>query len=202
MFARIDAWAVAHPWWTATLALIAWWLITGIASWATFPSDDKEWERIQREEPRRAGVLLVLRGWGFYPTKVLNGFGAIIFGRLTGTSKPPTLPPAIGGLLALALLAIPASGCAYLKPAAKIVVSDAKIACAISNAILGDAEIRTVCAIVDEEWQILEPYLRQHRLALIRAKATMRAGQPIAPKATPSPSCSSTPVPITKGLYR
>lgn len=114
MTAKLTAWASAHPVWAAICAAVAFFIVTGIANWATYPDDVTEWERIKRDEPRRAGLLLILRGWGFYPAKIWRGLVAVVTGRLTGTSvppKPPTLPPLPLLLMGLAVAAL-SMGCA------------------------------------------------------------------------------------------
>ena len=103
MFANLWAWASTHPLQFAIALGVAFYVITGVANWLTFPEDAKEWERIQREEPRHAGVILVLRGWGFYPAKTWRGLVAVVTGKLVDSGKkPPSVPP-----LPLLCLALP-----------------------------------------------------------------------------------------------
>ena len=110
MFANLWAWASTHPLQFAIALGVAFYVITGVANWLTFPDDPKEWERIQREEPRHAGVILVLRGWGFYPAKTWRGLVAVVTGKLVDSgSKPPNVPPLPLLCLALALVSL---GCA------------------------------------------------------------------------------------------
>lgn len=87
MLAFIDA----HPFLCMALLVI----VTALANWSTAPEDPAEWERIKREEPRRAGAILVLRGFGVYPAKILRGL-SMIFPR-----RPPG-PPAVLACLMLA----------------------------------------------------------------------------------------------------
>lgn len=89
MLANLSAWASAHPLQFAIALALAFYIITGVANWMTYPESAEEWARIQREEPRRAGVILVLRGWGFYPAKTWRGLVAVVTGKLVDGGKKP-----------------------------------------------------------------------------------------------------------------
>lgn len=76
------AWLWQHPVALVVAIVVVEKIVTGLAVWATYPSDPKEWTRIKRQEPRRAALVLFLRGWGFYPAKVVTGLRGLWLGAL------------------------------------------------------------------------------------------------------------------------
>lgn len=105
-------WVQAHPW--LALAILA--IVSALANWATYPADPLEWERIKVEEPRRAGAILVLRGFGIYPAKILRGLLLIFTAPPAPPAKPETpskpVPPSpFVAKLAAACLSL--TGCAW-----------------------------------------------------------------------------------------
>lgn len=82
MFDSVASWLWAHPVAFVMLVLGVEKLVLGVANWATYPKSAKEWARIRREEPRRAALVLFLRGYGFYPAKVVLGLRGIVRGVL------------------------------------------------------------------------------------------------------------------------
>lgn len=152
MTAQLTAWASAHPVWAAICAALAFFLVTGLANWATYPDDPAEWERIKRDEPRRAGVLFVFRGWGFYPAKVWRGIVAIVTGKLTGGTssppKPPGVPPLPLLLMTLAFAALTA-GCAVSFEESRGLAS-----VKVYNAAAAPALDRSACIKLDNSRQM------------------------------------------------
>lgn len=76
------SWLWQHPVALVVVVILVEKIVTGLAVWATYPADPKEWLRIKRQEPRRAALVLFLRGWGFYPAKVVAGVRGLWLGAL------------------------------------------------------------------------------------------------------------------------
>lgn len=99
------AWLWAHPIAFVLFVLFAEKVVLGLANWATYPADMEEWERVKREEPRRAALVQLLRGYGFYPAKVVLALRGLVHGALPApvrvaveeAQKPPN--PHLGSTL-------------------------------------------------------------------------------------------------------
>lgn len=163
-------WVQSHPWLTMLFLALA----SALATWATYPSDPIEWERIKAEEPRRAGLILMLRGFGIYPAKILRGALMLFAPAAQSAPKPetpskPSAPSPFVAVLGAACLAV--TGCSWLTPRhIRDVASIVTCVADLDDAGKNPKEIAIACGLENAD-RVLDLIKAQKALAARKAGA-------------------------------